>query len=214
MNSIDDFNEEETMARVREMLDEERFRHTLNTMDLALRLAAGSGIKRQRIVAAALLHDIAKGMAPDEMVRYAASNGIPLNPGQLINPKTLHQSVGAEVAKQEFGIYDGQVLSAISKHATADAYMTKLDMIIYLADSLEEDRDYEGVDEIREIATHDLEEAFYQVLRRTMVYVLQRGLYLDERSVKAYNTACLKRAEKDKFLDKVENSETTPEREM
>jgi predicted HD superfamily hydrolase involved in NAD metabolism len=198
MNSIDDFNEEELIGQLREILDDERFEHTMNVRDYALKLARGLDIKKQRIIAAALLHDIAKGMENEEMIHYAASHGIPLTPGQLVNTKTLHQSVGAEVARNQFGIDDGAVLSAISKHATADAYMSQLDIIIYLADSLEENRDYEGVEEIRGIASHDLDEAFYQVLRRTMIYVLERGLYLDERSLKAYNAACIKRAEKGK----------------
>jgi len=196
MNSIDEFNEEEVTAQLRKMFDDERFTHTLKVRDLALKLGEGLGIKRQRIVAAALLHDVAKGMSPDDLIRYAASYGIPLSPGQTLNPKTLHQNVGAEMARQQFGINDGPVLSAISKHATADTYMTDLDTILYLADSLEEDRDYEGVEQLRQLAFHDLQEAFFQTLRRTIIYVLQRELYIDERSVKAYNTACLKRAEK------------------
>ena len=45
MNSIDDFNEGETKEKIREFLDEERLQHTLNTLDLALKLASGKGIK-------------------------------------------------------------------------------------------------------------------------------------------------------------------------
>jgi predicted HD superfamily hydrolase involved in NAD metabolism len=193
VNDIDNFDEDEILDELKEFLDEERFKHSLNVRDLALKLAEGKGIKRQRIVAAALLHDIAKGMEIEEMFRYAASNGIPLGPGHLVNPKTLHQNVGAAMARRKFGITDAPVLSAISKHATADAHMTTLDIILYVADSLEKDRDFEGVDELREAALRDLDEAYYQTLRRTMIYVLERSLYLDERSVRAYNHACIKR---------------------
>ena len=198
MNSIDEFNEEEVIAQLKKMFDDELFTHSMKVRDLALRLAEGSDIKRKRVAAAALLHDIAKGISPDDLIRYAASYGIPLSPGQTLNPKTLHQNVGAEMVRHQFGINDGPVLSAISKHATADTYMTDLDIIIYLADSLEEDRDYEGVEQLRELAFHDLQEAYFQTLRRTIIYVLQRELYIDERSVKAYNAACIKRAEKRK----------------
>jgi len=97
------------------------------------------------------------------------------------------------MVRQKFGITDAMVLSAISKHATADAHMSELDIIIYLADSLEEDRDFKGAGELRELALRDLEEAYYQTLRRTIIYVLERSLYLDERSVRAYNYMCIRR---------------------
>jgi predicted HD superfamily hydrolase involved in NAD metabolism len=194
---IDQFDEEATLAKLRDMLDEESFQHALHVRDFALKLAQGKGVKRQRVVAAALLHDVAKGLDREEMFRHAASYGIPLAPGHTVNYKTLHQHVGAAMAKREFGIYDAPVLSAISKHATGDTHMAKLDIIIYLADSLEESRDFEGVEELRQLALRDLDEAFYQTLRRTMIYVLERSLYLDERSVKAYNAACLKKGGSD-----------------
>jgi predicted HD superfamily hydrolase involved in NAD metabolism len=196
MNDIKEFDEGAVLEKLKEMLGDERYHHALKVRDLALKLAEGRGIKRERVVAAALLHDIAKGMEREEMFRYAASHGISLDPGIVLNHKTLHQQVGAAIARRDFGINDASVLSAISKHATADSHMSDLDLIIYLADSLEEDRDYEGVEELRELAFRDLDEAFFQTLRRTMIYVLERSLYLDERSVKAYDAACLRRAEK------------------
>lgn len=196
MKEIEEFNDEAVIERLKGMFDDERFRHALMVRDLALKLAEGRGIKRERVVAAALLHDVAKGMEREEMFRYAASHGISLDPGIILNSKTLHQQVGAAMARREFGINDASVLSAISKHATADSHMSELDRVIYLADSLEEDRDYEGVEKLRELALRDLDEAFFQTLRRTMIYVLERSLYLDERSVKAYNSECLKRADK------------------
>jgi len=193
---IDEFDEDAVLEILRDTLDEERYRHSLHVRDFALKLAEGKNVKRNRVVAAALLHDIAKNMEIEEMFRYAASHGIPLEPGQALNAKTLHQNVGAAMVREEFGITDAQVLSAIGKHATADAHMSLLDTIIYLADSLEESRDYEGVKTLRELALRDLDEAYYQILRRTIIYVLERSLYLDERSVRAYNYACLNRAKR------------------
>ncbi len=193
---IDEFDEDNVLEVLEDTLDAERYKHSLNVRDFALQLAEGKNIKRNRVIAAALLHDIAKDMEIEEMFRYAASRGIPLGPGQVLNAKTLHQNVGAAMVREEFGITDAQVLSAIGKHATADSHMSLLDVIIYVADSLEESRDFEEVETLRELALRDLDEAYYQVLRRTMIYVLERSLYLDERSVRAYNHACLNRAKR------------------
>ena len=201
--NIDDFDEDTVLGELKEMLDEKMLRHILNVRNFALKLAEGKEVNRQRVVAAALLHDIAKGMEIEEMFRYAASHGIPLGPGQRLNYKTLHQNVGAAMVRQMFGIADAQVLSAISKHATADAHMSELDIIIYLADSLEEDRDFEGAGELRELAMRDLEEAYYQTLRGTIIYVLERSLYLDERSVRAYNYACIRREKRNRGSNKI-----------
>lgn len=72
------------------------------------------------------------------------------------NPQLLHAKTGAAAAQSIFGESDA-VVSAIKYHTTGKPDMTALEKIIYLADMIEPNRTYPGVDAIREAAARDLD---------------------------------------------------------
>ncbi len=51
-------------------------------------------------------------------------------------------------AKKEFSISDDEVLEAIRVHTTGKVHMSTLDKVIFLADYIEPNRDFPGVDEV------------------------------------------------------------------
>ena len=55
---------------------------------------------------------------------------LPLEDGELCNPKTHHAPVGAYVAKKEFGVDDEEVVSAIRWHTLGKVDMTTFEKII------------------------------------------------------------------------------------
>ncbi|MDO9574218.1 MAG: HD domain-containing protein, partial [Candidatus Contubernalis sp.] len=61
--------------------------------------------------------------------------------------------------------------------------MGDLSRIVFLADFIEENRSFPGVQEIRELSQRDLREALLEALDRTIHYVLDRGLPLHPHSV-------------------------------
>ena len=63
--------------------------------------------------------------------------------------------------------------------------LTTLEKIIYLADGIEPTRSHPGVDELRELATQDLDAALMLSMQRTIDYVLQQGYELSEETVAA-----------------------------
>ena len=58
-------------------------------------------------------------------------------------PKLLHAPLGACLAQTEFGIFDAEILDAVKYHTTAKADMSLLTKIIYMADYIEPNRDFE-----------------------------------------------------------------------
>ena len=72
--------------------------------------------------------------------------------------------------------------------------MSLLEKIIYIADAIEPNRNYPGVDALREAAQHDLDAACLLSLTRTIEYVQGQGNYLDQDTLLAkdyfmrYNT--------------------------
>ena len=119
-----------------------------------------------KVFLAALLHDNAK--------QRKSVDGLNV-PDDAIGTPVLHQFLGAEKARRDFGIEDEEILSAIRYHTTAKANMTMLEKLIYTADSLSDDRDYDPIPAIREIALKDFEKGFKTILKYTYDKIAERG---------------------------------------
>ena len=99
----------------------------------------------------------------------------------------LHAVTGAAAARRLFGESEA-VCAAIRWHTTGRAGMTRLEKILYLADMIEPNRDYPGVENLRRLAREDLDAAVRQALRRTIAFVEERGqlLHPDSEHALAY----------------------------
>ena len=99
----------------------------------------------------------------------------------------MHGIAGAVIARQVFGIEDPEILSAVECHTTGKRGMSLLDKIIYLADLIEPNRNYPGVDELRDAAVEDLDKAVLMGLKFGIEHVLVTNRYLHPRTIEAWN---------------------------
>lgn len=97
--------------------------------------------------------------------------------------------VGAVIVKKELGLEDQGVLDAISYHVTGRPDWTRLEQVLYLADKIEPDRDYLGVDKVRALLeTGDFEEALLECLRENIIYAARtKGWIVDTNTVVIFN---------------------------
>lgn len=100
-------------------------------------------------------------------------------------PVLLHARLGAALAREQFGVADPEILSAIEKHTTADAQMSPLDCAVYLADGLEPGRNFPERAGIWELAQRDVRAAMRETLRSTLGYLHRRGLPVAPQSLAA-----------------------------
>ena len=157
------------------MMTPKRWRHTLGVRQEALRLCRIHGVSQTEAALAALLHDCAKCLPFEEMLLYAREAHI-TDPTFLSSPALLHGPVGAYLARTEFGIDLPDVLSAITYHTVGRSEMSKLDMIIFVADATEPGREkYPGLRRLRRLAEQSLEAAVLLSLNLTKQYVLSSG---------------------------------------
>lgn len=158
--------------KVAGVLSKKRYEHTLATMDLSIKLAKHYGECDQKAAVAALLHDIAKEMADDQLKKklIAAAEGDYLN----YAPLTWHAPVGAILAKEQYQMADENILNAIKYHCTGRPRMSKLEQIIFLADYIEPGRAHSGVEAPRKWAFTNLELAVYHALANTIDYLSSR----------------------------------------
>lgn len=163
--------------RVREHLDQDyRWGHVLRVTRLAERLAVAHGADPQRARLAGLFHDLARLYSGERLLRESAQRGLTIDAFERANPIVLHARLGAELAREMFGVDDEAVLSAIRKHTLGAADMSPLDEIVFLADSLEPDRDYAARAGILERSRRDLRGAMRELLESTLTYLRSKGL--------------------------------------
>jgi predicted HD superfamily hydrolase involved in NAD metabolism len=161
---------EAAAAFARARLSDKRYGHTLRVADTAEDLARVHGLDPVRTRLAALLHDAAREMEPEEFLRLAGEWNVPVGEPERQSPKLLHAPVAAELARRELGVEDEEVLEAIGAHTVGRERMGPLALALYVADKIEPARDYPSVGRIRALARKDLSEAATEALRRAIAH--------------------------------------------
>ena len=167
--------------KVKELLTEERWRHTVRVAVMCAKNAARANLSEESAITMAALHDCAKYLPADSpyLKGFVAPEGVPA--------AVLHQYTGAWVAEKLFGVTDGVILSAIACHTTGKPAMTSADKLLYLCDMLEDGRSFNGVDELRAIFRRDLTECMLAALERQIKYLKEKDEPVDGGTLAAYN---------------------------
>ena len=154
--------------------DPKRVKHVLGCRDTAARLAKIWGAQPELAARAGLLHDITKALDGPLQLTLCDEYGTILDDFSMRYPKTLHALTGSLVAERIFGEAP-EVVSAIRSHTTGKANMTILEKIIYIADYMEPNRDFPGVEELRYLAETDLDAALKRGLEQTLEHLKKQG---------------------------------------
>lgn len=168
-------------AVVAELLDPKRVNHVLGCRDTAVALAKRWGADETYAARAALLHDITKALDGKLQLTLCREYGIVLDAFFTKNPKTLHALTGSLVARRIFGENDA-VVEAIRSHTTGKVAMNTLEKIIYVADYMEPNRDFPGVQQLRQLAYSDLDAALKLGLEMTLANLEKQGSEISPES--------------------------------
>lgn len=166
------------------LLNPNRVPHVLGCRDTAVALAKHWGADETNAARAGLLHDITKALDGPQQLTLAGEYGIILTAFQQKHPKTLHALTGSLVAERLFGENEA-VVQAIRHHTTGKADMNLLEKIIYVADYMEPNRDFPGVETLRELAFSDLDGALRLGLTMTLELLKQQGSEVSPESREA-----------------------------
>ena len=165
---------DKALTLVKAQLTEHRYQHTLGVVEAAVELAERFGVDREKAEMAAIFHDYAKFRPKEEMKEIIETQGMDENLLKY-NAELWHAPVGAFLVKQEAGIEDEEVLSAIRFHTSGRPGMTQLEKVIYLADYIEPGRHFPGVDEVRELAKLHLDQALISSIRNTVSFLMKKN---------------------------------------
>jgi predicted HD superfamily hydrolase involved in NAD metabolism len=159
-----------------------RFFHSLGVAYLSASLAAAWGVDPDQAFLAGILHDNAKGIPRDELLRLSRSGRYPVEEIDFEYPELLHASAGAVRARDLHGIEDMDVLDAIAHHPTGRRGATALLKVLMAADYCEPNRDFPGVDEAREKVRADLDAGLLDILAGKLRHVQMRGRTIHPRA--------------------------------
>ena len=166
------------------MIRAKRIAHVQGTEEEAVRLARHWGADVEHARRAAILHDCTKYLEMDEQLQLCAKYGIVLDELEQQAVKLLHSKTGACVARDVYGA-DDEIYEAIFWHTTGKADMTLLEKILYIADYMEPNRDFPGVERLRELAYRDLDAAVCLGCEMSIQEMKERGLPVHPNTVKA-----------------------------
>ncbi len=174
-------------AALQVQMKKSRYRHTQGVLNVALHLAVKYGANPHHTAVAALFHDYAKDFSRERLFQLIFRYQLETDPIMDQAHQLLHGKVAAAIALHEYGIQEPEVLLAIENHTTGRVHMGLLEKIIYLSDFIEPGRDYPGVESLRKLAEENLNQAVYQALTNTMIYVLRTGKLLHPKTLEARN---------------------------
>ena len=142
-------NIEKIKEDLKQILSEKRYIHSIDAMEKAIELAKRYGEDKEKSALTALAHDIAKEMTIEEYYKYAEENNIKLSKDDKMCTSVLHGIIGADIVKKKYGFTD-EMCRAIYYHTTGITNMTLLGKIVYVADKIEDSRDYPEAEALRE----------------------------------------------------------------
>jgi HD superfamily phosphohydrolase YqeK len=89
--------------------------------------------------------------------------------------------------RDELGILDADMIRAIKYHTTGRPNMSPLEKVLYVADYVSIERDYPGVERVREAAYRNLDEAILIGGRFTLISLLERYRKVNYDTFAMYN---------------------------
>ena len=181
---------EEVDEWLKENLNDERYVHSLGTMDCAVELAKMFGLDENKARVAGLLHDCAKCFSNDKLLSIIKEEISDVQQSELMNYKTLHAPVSAYISKNIFGLEDTEILSAIRWHTLGRVEMSDFEKIIFLADKIEPNtRSQKYREEILDILKEEngLNKALLKCFSETIKSLVKRELAICHITIDVYN---------------------------
>lgn len=152
------YNDKELKKILKDRVDKNRYKHSLNVADRAVFLAEKNGADTEKAYLAGLCHDMCKGISHEKQHDIITGAGIVLDDNTENSPSLWHSIAGYVFAKEELGITDEDILNAIRYHTTGRANMSMLEKVIYMADLTSAERDYKDADYTRDLTDYSLDE--------------------------------------------------------
>lgn len=199
------FDEAFAVRNMKIRLAPERFRHSLQVAQEAMRIGTQFGIDPEKCRLAGLLHDCGKGVT-EHQLHWLEPSLIELGkPEKGGNPAIVHGPAGAIIARRKYGIIDSEILEAIRCHVTGSPDMGPVAQAVFIADYTEPGRVGASFQKVRRIlkeAEPRLRGLYGPVVSacdESIKYVLAKGEVLNPLVLETRNRFLMMKEETDEF---------------
>lgn len=175
---------EEIHDKLRKSFKGNRYIHTLGVEYTSACLAMKYGADLKKAQIAGLLHDCAKQLPEEKMIKLCKEFNEPISETEYRQPFLLHGKAGVCLTQSEYDIYDEDILNAIRYHTTGRPAMTLLEKIVFVADYIEPDRkNAEKLNMLRQMAFEDLDKTVLLILDQTLTYLESTASQIDSNTI-------------------------------
>lgn len=177
---------------IKKELSEKRYNHSVGVMKKAEELAKIYNVDTNKAKLVGLAHDIGKELSKEEKLQYAKDNNIEIDEIEKVNVGLLHGKIGADICKKRYG-FTRDLQDAIKYHTTGNKNMDLLAKIIFVADKIEDGRNYKNeqkmqdLEKMREIAKENIDEAVLYSIDASLVFTIQKKELIHPDSIATRN---------------------------
>lgn len=173
---------------LKESVSKKRYKHIISVSKTARQYAKNLKLDLYKAELSGLLHDIAKEIPSQRLLRIAKQKKIKLYQLDKENPHMLHARIGAVIAKEKFKIKDKDILGGIRCHTLAEPHMPPLAMVVYVADATEPGRKKKTIVPIRKtLKEKGLEAAALHAMDSKLIDILNRKKKIHPLTIEARN---------------------------
>lgn len=180
------------IEQVKAHVSPKRWQHILGVEESALELAKRYQVDLVQASSAALVHDYAKECSDEVFLEAIDTYQLDPELKQWTN-EIWHGIVGAELIRRDLKIEDEAVLEAVRVHTTGAKEMSPLSQVLYVADYIEPNRQFPGVNEARELAKQELTAAVAYETKHTLAFLIQKEVPIYPKTIETYNSWVAKR---------------------
>ncbi|MBR2705080.1 MAG: bis(5'-nucleosyl)-tetraphosphatase (symmetrical) YqeK [Clostridia bacterium] len=176
---------EELYEEIKHMLSEKRFNHCEGVVRRAIEYAEIYDVDTETVKLAAIAHDIAKELTPEQEEEVIAKYNVELDDFEKENHNLFHAKLGAEICRNKYGFTDDMV-NAVKYHTTGRPEMSTLEKVIYLADATDENRKYEQ-DYYINVIKENIDKGMVEVSKWVINHLLEKERPIHMDSINCYN---------------------------
>ena len=143
-------------------------------------------VSKEDVYTAAFYHDCTKN---EEQISFLKEYGVEPTDDLLRSPAVMHAFTGAEKLKREGK--NESVVNAVRYHTTGRPNMTEIEKIIFIADYIEENREYESCKSARkeylqsEKTNKSIDKLVYGILKNTIDHLKEKKVYIHPLTIEA-----------------------------
>ena len=163
--------------------------HLERVRELSLELAAIHGVDPGKVETAALGHDLYRAHSEEQLLSEARTRGLVVAPIEERVPLLLHGPLAAHLLSEECAVDDEDVLQAVRWHSTSCPGMSKVGLVVFIADKVEPQKVERAphLGRTAALARRSLERAAVEYLTAEIASLLEKGSLVHPASIEARN---------------------------